>query len=194
MAKEYLFPTALDLDNANFVLTGAATKWEALDDPINAPNDADYIACATDGQTIRFTMSNTSAAISSVTPINFIKVWHRAGAAGLTFSGQLTRGGYRSNAVSTFGPWVQSLGYAIQGDQFGLDNDGLPWTKTNLDALVGMLGFQDLSSPVDGARFSQLLIEIDFVASPAKLEAARRRASFRLLTRRAALQTFRGRF
>ena len=193
MAQEVLYPNGIDSDNANFSVAGAPTKWEALDDPRNSPNDSDYVSCGTSGQEIRFTLTNTSSNISAGAVINFVRVFIRCGAAGGTLSGQESRGFIRSGGVNQYGTWVNSAGLQDQENQFPTDGSA-PFTKSTLDSLVVGIGFQDLVATVDANRHTQLHVLVDFVASPVKILAARRRASARLLLRGSALQPYRGRF
>lgn len=172
MAKEYIYPNGFGTggDNANYGnVGGAATKADAINEPFNARDVAKYLAVGTDGAIIRFSLTNTSAAIGPGTVINYIAVHHVAGANGTTYGGQRTSAGFRSNALDTFGAYASSPGLVEQIDTFGKDNDNANWTKTKLDNLELALRF---NTP-EGAHFVHAYVEIDFVADPSKVGAAR---------------------
>lgn len=192
-AKERIYPNSITADNANFSVTGAPTKWEAIDDPFDVLNIADYIVCGVDGQEIRFGFQNTSAAIGNDTVINFIDIVYVAGPEGVTYSGQELTAFVRSGGVHQYDDWRTALGFRTWRKTLGADSTGAAWNKTKLDAIEGGFAHRDLTVPVDANKYAQLYIEIDFVADPRLLGAARAVTSHILWARRRLFEQIKGR-
>ena len=185
MTLFYLPPVSIESDNANFLLVGAATKPEAIDDPVTVPNDNDYLACQTDGQEIRLTMLSlpTVQSITSVTPA------YRGKLPG-TESGQQGRSGMRlAGPTNHYGAWSSfHPAGELRPDPLWLVNPqtGVAWTQAELTSPIGILGFRDLSGPVDGGWYTLFTLIVDAVATPAQIEAARHKASVMIRLRRRA--------
>jgi len=181
MAITFLYPAAVSGDNANWTLTGAATKPEAVDDPAGAPDDdTSYIECTSTAgaeEPITFTFSQMpdAVAVTSVT---------------IHFRSRLTAGSGTHHCLmnGTAGTnQVLTGSYADKSDVFTTDplTSGA-WSVIGVNAIVA--GVNQINTSMT-ARCTQIYLEVDFVPSAAKIGAARDVGSRLLRMFRRAVET-----
>jgi hypothetical protein len=190
-AKAQQYPNGVESDNANWTLTGAATKYEAIDDDNTAADDdTSYIQSAVSNSVIRFDVG----AGPSATTINSLTVFCRVALLQGSLSPRI-RFGVRVGGLNYFGDWIGRAGndYGTESQVFGQNpNTVAQWLDSELGALI-LIMESDNNNGSSVTRVTQLYAEVDYVATPAKIGAVRVVGSLHTRLRRLALPTWRAR-
>lgn len=186
----YLFPDSVDFNDSHLAV-GAATLDDCVNDGVASPdNDGTHISVNSSVaiRKIRFGLTN----MQTVASISKITVFIRASAASGAGVGTkkpflyIAATQYSGAAHAADGP------YLLFSDTWTTNpNTGVAWTKANLDALV--VGVETAVDGIGVTRLTQIYVEVEAIATPAKIGAARHRGSTEIHLRRSTLPTIAGR-
>jgi hypothetical protein len=161
----YLYPNEVTVDSGAFALTGAPSKPEAIDDPQGLPDDdASYLECSTTTfgvEQIEFGFQSMPEAVSIISVTVELRSKKTSGS-----------GDHQPfiNGGSLAGHILDTI-YTDYADVFAEDPlTSLPWSKAGVDtAKVTVVQ----SATVMTARLTGLRLKVVFIASSAKIGAAR---------------------
>jgi hypothetical protein len=176
-----LYPNAIVTDNANWTLTGAATKNEAIDDLWGNHDITSYIQSDDDAQRIVFGFDNMPSSVV----VNFVEL-HIVAArieSGRTFANayigiQNASGTDGTQASFSFTTDVYTHHFSTHGE----DPSGSAWTETLVNNLRGWITPSLNSGAPDFVRLTSMYLDVDYVATPVKIGTVRDVLSRYLLT------------
>ena len=182
MPKFYLSP------DGNDAMGNWSGGFADVDDPFNSPDYAtSFIANGNVESEARFTLS----AMPSVSSINsvtvYIVVWGQSSTAEI-------RSLWRTGGTTYYDTYIAQTGsYGTQVVTRTINpNTGVAWTVSDLNSLI--VGVQSKDSVGgDSEICTAIWVEVDAVALPAKLGAARHRGSTEIHLRRSVIPTINGR-
>ena len=185
MSLFYLYPDGVDFNDSHTAV-GAATLNECVDDGVAAPDDdATYaqVNTSASARKVRFTLT-TMPDVASISRITVFIRGSNGSTSSITHTPYLyiSATEYAGAAHPANGPYV------LFADTWTTNpNTGVAWTKANLDALV--VGVTTSIDALNVPRLTQVYVEVEAIALPARLGAARHRGSAEIHLRRAALPT-----
>lgn len=178
MAKYYLYPDGTNATGASIGVIGAAVPYLALDEPQGAPNDSDLVYSSAGGSGAGGVFSVTFAPMAQAVSINYIKLWGRcgreAGAGGTDVQIQpfIIVSATTYNGVAAFVPGTTTT-LTLLGEWTNNPNTSLPWTKSDLDAIIAGADMWDPAATYRAPNMTTLYIEVDYVPAPEQIGPAR---------------------